>query len=144
MCRRDFSDAVYVLYRCVLCECWTRSQNAPVECSPLQSGAGYLIDSHQTDLGRWQSAKVGGKRKVKKKPRTAPVPPASTAVEYHHHGHLRTYILLLLLHTGSSEDASKSMTCLRRKYRKSILIGTYLRYYNVREKCLMIIIIPIV
>jgi len=88
----------YVLYRCVLCECWTRSQNAPVECLPLQSGDGYLIDSHQTDLGRWQSAKVGGKRKVKKKTAHCTGSPALIAVEYHHHGHRRTYIIIIITH----------------------------------------------
>jgi hypothetical protein len=92
---KRLGDVVYVLYRCVLGEWWTRSQNASVECLPVQSSAGYLIDSHQTNLGRWQSAKAGGKRKVEKKPRTGS--PASTTTEYHYHGHghRRTYYYII-------------------------------------------------
>jgi hypothetical protein len=115
---KRLGDVVYVLYRCVLGEWWTRSQNASVECLPVQSSAGYLIDSHQTNLGRWQSAKAGGKR-----------PNTTTTVT------ATVVRIIILLHTGSSEDAAKPI-CLRRKHCKSLIMGTYyyIRVYAISVK----------
>lgn len=84
--------------------CW--GPTALVECSLVQSGAGYLIDSHQADLGRRhgchvESREPAGRQKKKLSPRHrfARITTKYIRVRYNNNNYMPIYDVPYIYHS---------------------------------------------